>query len=74
MAQFHCYIPDEIAERFRKKAQHAHLSTSKYLARLVKNEVDNQWPDGYFNLFGSWEGEPLERPVQGELEKRLELK
>ncbi len=74
MAQLHCYVPDEVAEQFRKKAEHAHLTTSKYLAKLVKNEIDSQWPEGYFNLFGSWEGSPLERPEQGEYEARLELK
>lgn len=74
MAQLHCYIPDEVAEKFRKKAEHVHLSTSKYLAMLVKREVDNQWPEGYFDLFGSWEGEPLKRPEQGEYENRSELK
>jgi len=74
MAQLHCYIPDEIAEQFQKKAAHAHLSTSKYLANLVKREVGNQWPEGYFDLFGSWEGDPLTRPEQGEYEQREVLK
>lgn len=74
MAQIHCYVPDEIAERFQKKAEHAHLSTSKFLAGLVKREVADQWPDGYFDLFGSWEGEPLVRQEQGEYENRQVIK
>lgn len=74
MAQLHCYIPDEIAEQFQKKAEHAHLSTSKYLASLVKREVGDQWPEGYFEIFGTWEGEPLERPAQGAYEQREVLK
>lgn len=73
MAQLHCYIPDEIAAQLQKKAEQAHLSVSKYLAKLVKQEVGNQWPEGYFDLFGTWEGEALERPPQGGYEKRLEL-
>jgi hypothetical protein len=40
----------------------------------VKKEVGNQWPEGYFDVFGSWEGEPLKRSDQGEYEKRLEFK
>jgi hypothetical protein len=74
MAQLHCYVPDEIAEQFKKKAEHAHTSTSKYLAMLIKNEIGSTWPDNYFELFGSWEGVPLERPEQGEYEQRQELK
>ena len=74
MAQLHCYVPDEIAEKFSEKAKHAHLSVSKYLANIVKKEIHSQWPDNYFDLFGSWEGAPLERPKQGDYEQRQELK
>jgi len=71
MSQIHCYIPDELAEKLQKKAEQAHLSVSKYLAVLVKREVENQWPDGYFELFGTWHGEPLKRHEQGEYEQRI---
>lgn len=74
MAQLHCYVPDKVAKEFRKKAEHAHLSTSKYLARLVKAETGTEWPEHYFELFGSWEGAPLVRPDQGDQENRPELK
>jgi len=74
MAQLHCYIPDNIADKFHQKAKQANLSTSKYLALLIKQEITDEWPDNYFDLFGSWEGEPLERPEQGDFENRLELK
>ncbi len=74
MAQLHCYLPDDVAEQLHKKAKHAHLSVSKYLANLVKKEIDKQWPEGYFDIFGSWEGKPLKRSDQGEYEKRLEFK
>ena len=62
MAQLHCYVPDEVATRFQQKAKHAHLSVST-----------SQWPEGYFELFGSWKEAPLERPDQGNYEKREEL-
>lgn len=70
MAQLHFYIPDQLAEKVKIKAEHSHLSVSKYLAKLVKKEVADEWPDNYFELFGSWEGQPLERPAQSELEIR----
>jgi len=74
MSQLHCYVPEELAKLFQKKADQAHLTVSKYLAMLVKREVDNQWPVGYFDLFGSWAGETLERPEQAEYETRQALK
>lgn len=74
MPQLHCYVPEEIAEKFRQKAEHAHLSVSRYLAELIKKEIVSEWPEDYFGLFGSWEGDTLERPEQGSYEKRQEFR
>lgn len=73
MTQLHFYIPDSLADKVKIKAEHAHLSVSKYLAELVKREVDNQWPEDYFDKFGSWEGESLQRPNQETFEQRETL-
>ena len=70
MPQLHCYVTDELAEKFRKKAKQAHLPVSKYLALLVKREVGEQWPENYFDCFGGWQGGSLVRPAQGEFEQR----
>ncbi len=74
MAQLHCYVPDEVAKKLRQRADNAHLSVSKYLAQLIKKEIGDEWPEGYFDIFGSWEGAPLERPEQGNFEKREEFR
>jgi hypothetical protein len=71
MPQLHCYVKEELAEKLQIKARQAHLSVSKYLALLVEKEVEAQWPEGYFELFGSWNGDPLERPSPGEYEQRV---
>jgi hypothetical protein len=70
MAQLHFYIPDTVAEEIKKKAEKAHLSVSKYMAELAKREVEKQWPDDYFDFFGMWHGEELQRPEPLLLEKR----
>jgi len=70
MAQLHFYIPDKVAEKVKAKADHAHLSVSKYISTLVKKEVSEEWPENYFELFGKWEGDPLRRADQGDLEER----
>ena len=76
MSQLHFYVSDEIEEQIRAKAKQAKLSLSKYLAELVKREINaqNQWPDGYFDLFDNWEGEPLSRPDELTFETRLSIK
>ena len=71
MSQLHCYVADDVAEKLRNKAEASHLSVSKYLALLVRREVEPEWPDDYFRCFGAWQGDKLERPAQGEFEKRL---
>jgi hypothetical protein len=73
MAQLHCYVPDQIADQFKQRAKEANLSTSKYLALLVKQETAGQWPDDYFDLAGSWQGEPMSRPDQLSFEQRIGL-
>ncbi|MCB1875789.1 MAG: hypothetical protein KDH88_07440 [Chromatiales bacterium] len=70
MSQLHCYVPDDLADKLKKKADAANLPVSKYLALLVKREVEQQWPDDYFLCFGGWQGERLERPPQGDFEQR----
>ena len=70
MAQLHFYLPDAVAEKIKAKAEKAHLSVSKYMAELAKREVETQWPDDYFELFGMWHGEDLQRPEQLQFEER----
>ena len=68
---------DEVEAQIRSKAKQAQLPLSRYLANLVKQAAGQPslWPEGYFEqVFGQWQGEPLERPPQGEYEDRPELK
>lgn len=76
MTQLHCYVPDEIAQQAKLRAEQAGLSLSRYLAELVKRDAQSVagWPEGYFELFGKWQGAAPERPPQGPLEERLEMK
>ncbi len=73
MPQLHCYVTDELAKKLREEARKSRLSVSRYLALLVEQRVENQWPEGYFELFGKWKGEPLERPTQGDYEQRVDF-
>jgi hypothetical protein len=76
MAQLHCYVPEEIAQQAQRRANQSGLSLSRYLAELVKRDAQTStaWPEGYFDIFGRWEGKPLERPKQLPLEVRQPIK
>ena len=70
MPQLHCYVPESTLVELQQRAEQAHLSISKYLTVLIKKDITEQWPEGYFDLFGSWEGDHLQRDEQGDYEKR----
>jgi len=70
MPQLHCYVKEDLADKLQQKAQQAHLSVSKYLALLIEKEVETRWPENYFELFGGWQGESLERNDQDHYETR----
>ena len=71
MPQLNLYVNDELAERIRHAAEDAQLSISRYLAELIRREVETEWPEGYFtDVIGGWVGEPLERAPQGDFEAR----
>lgn len=72
MSQLHFYVPDDVEAQIRTKAKQANMPLSKYLAELVKRETSaqNQWPEGYFDLFDAWQGEPISRPKELTLETR----
>ena len=76
MAQLHCYVPEEIAQQAQRRATQSGLSLSRYLAELVKRDTGASagWPEGYFEIFGQWEGAPLERPASVPFENRLEIR
>ncbi len=74
MPQLHCYVPSEMAEKLRRRAEAEGVSLSRYLAQVLSREIAHEWPVGYFDeVIGGWAGEPLTRPDPGEWENRKEL-
>ncbi|MBN1865667.1 hypothetical protein JW916_00090 [Candidatus Sumerlaeota bacterium] len=74
MSQLHFYVPDETAKALRERARAAGLSVSRYLATVVRRDLGEGWPKGYFDkVVGGWQGKPLRRASQGALEKRETL-
>lgn len=71
MPQLHCYVPEPIARKIHERANAAGLSTSRYLAELIRRDVGSGWPEGYFEqVVGGWQGGELTRPDQPVLEPR----
>lgn len=74
MAQLHLYLPENLAEKVRRSAASKRQSVSAYLAELVRGQVADEWPEGYFEkVVGGWVGEPLQRPESLDVETREEI-
>ena len=50
-----------------------YLSIARIFAQEKDTRQNGQWPEGYFDFFGSWQGETLKRPEQGKIEQRLDF-
>ncbi len=70
MSQLHLYVPDREADELKARAQALGMTVSRYLATLVHRELGKGWPEDYFkDVLGAWHGD-LERPPQGDPERR----
>ena len=71
MPQIHFYVPRDLASKINDKAIESGMSTSRYVAEIVKRDLASNWPEGFFEeVAGGWQGEALDRPDQGEIESR----
>lgn len=68
MAQITFYIDDDLRDRIVAAADRAGISVSKWISARLRTALEDEWPDGYFELFGSLAEEGLERPAQPPLD------
>jgi hypothetical protein len=74
VAQLHLYLSEELAEKVRQRAAAGGQSVSAFLAELVRGQIADTWPEGYFeNVVGGWVGEPLRRPEQRDADTREDI-
>ena len=71
MPQLHTYVPKSLAALVAARAKARGVAVSRYLADLIRRDVELGWPDGYFDrVAGGWKGSPLRRAPQGRPEHR----
>jgi len=54
MGQVTIYLEEDIEQKMVDAAKSAHLSKSKWIARLIHEKVANEWPQSVVELAGSW--------------------
>ncbi len=58
MGQVTIYLEENIEQKMIDAAKSAHLSKSKWIAKLIQDKVANEWPPSVVALAGSWEDFP----------------
>jgi len=64
MAQLTVYIDDETLAKVERSARMANISISRWVREKLSEIVATEWPDGFFDLFGSLSEGDLDRPAQ----------
>jgi len=71
MPQLHTYVPKSLAGRVAARAKARGVPVSRYLADLIRRDVEAGWPDRFFErVAGGWKSTPLRRAPQGRPEDR----
>jgi len=58
MGQVTIYLEEDIEKKMVDAAKSAHLSKSKWIARLIHEKVASEWPQSVVELAGAWEDFP----------------
>ncbi|MBN1798842.1 MAG: ribbon-helix-helix protein, CopG family [Spirochaetales bacterium] len=64
MAQLTIYLDDDTINKIEKAAEDCHSSVSKWVRENLKKVLENDWPDSYFNIFGSLDDTDLSEPEE----------
>lgn len=73
MTQIAIYIDDKLAERLDKAVQSSGKSKSKWVAEAISNSLQDQWPEGFFDLAGSWEDDATPEQIMIRIRKGMEM-
>lgn len=72
MSQVAIYIDDNLSKKLDKAIKASGTSRSKWVAGLITKKLEDEWPEGFFELAGSWEGEETPEQIMAKIRKGLE--
>ena len=72
MAQLAVYINDNLSKKLAKATKSSGKSKSKWIAEAIERSLDDQWPQGFFNLAGSWKDDEGPEEILRRIRKGME--
>ena len=55
MGQVTIYLEDDVEKKMLVAVQSSGLSKSRWVSKLVKEEINNEWPDSVREMAGTWD-------------------
>jgi hypothetical protein len=62
--QVSLYLDADTMALVQKRAEAGQRSLSRYVAELIREDVSDAWPAGYWSLYGSVSDDSFARPDQ----------
>lgn len=66
IAQITLYLDDELEARLRAAAKAANLSQSRFVANLIAEKLNVEWPEAVLALAGAWPDLPETEALRAE--------
>jgi hypothetical protein len=67
MAQVTIYLDKETEEKMRAHAKAKNISQSQWVADLIREKLQNEWPNHVAALAGAWTDFPSLEEIRGEI-------
>ena len=67
LAQITLYLDNDLEARVRAAAKAANLSQSRWVANLIREKLENEWPANVVALAGAWRDFPEADVLREEL-------
>jgi hypothetical protein len=67
MSQLTLYLDSDLEAKLRLAAKAANLSQSRWVANLIAEKLNNEWPQSVMALAGAWADMPLAAELRADL-------
>lgn len=66
MAQITIYLDDELIQKVKQASAAAKMSQSQWIAALIRQQSQTEWPLAVREMAGSWQVFPQQDELRGE--------
>jgi predicted oxidoreductase len=69
MGQVTIYLQEDIEKKMLRAVDSSGLSKSKWIASVIKEKVDDEWPQAVREMAGKWESFPESKELRSTIGK-----